>query len=251
MRNAHTHKNILIAYIFRILDESLFLMECTAQHACRWSPMIKLQRWKMKRKEMLKHVVVKNFSNRTVAPGCFSLMLLLLLLLLPFVLSPLDRFRFFFNKSVRTVLLLLHLFHHVEHNQNGVDGCGDVAVSVHICLMFAAFFYSSLHWVWQSHWTCTHSISFHVYLFPSPSLLLSISLSLSIVFRTSWFGPFKFMWFLWILRMLIKIFFHIFCCCLHTFSLFFSSPKHHSKKRKREQHNQAATTYERKCFWEE
>lgn len=124
MRNArthactHIHMNILIAYIFRILDSNFFpsvLSGVRAQYACRWSN----SKDGKCREEKL------NFSSRAVALGC---------IFVPFHLSFFLFFFFSCSTSLLSFSLLYRLLYYYEGNENGVNGCGDVAVSIpHFC----------------------------------------------------------------------------------------------------------------------
>lgn len=126
----HSHMNMLIAYIFRILDESLSVfLKWSARATCM--PMIKLQRWEMKRRNV-KHIVVKLFESNSCS-WPYSIR----------SFSSFDRFYIFFPLFYCIYFIIMNTARH------GVDGCGDVAVSIlDVCCFFLFFF---ALWLWQSH----------------------------------------------------------------------------------------------------
>lgn len=200
------------------MNLSLSLSPCvflkwSARATCM--PMIKLQRWEMKRRNV-KHIVVKLFESNSCS-WPYSIR----------SFSSFDRFYFFFPLFYCIYFIIMNTTRH------GVDGCGDVAVSIlDVCCFFLFFF---ALWLWQSHWTCTlYTLHLVSCLFASLSLLLTFLLGIPC------FGPFKFMWFLRILCMLIKIFLHIFFRLWAYLSSLFS--KHHLKKPKKNTRREEKST---------
>lgn len=187
----------------------------------------------MKRRNV-KHIVVKLFESNSCS-WPYSIR----------SFSSFDRFYIFFPLFYCIYFIIMNTTRH------GVDGCGDVAVSIlDVCCFFLFFF---ALWLWQSHWTCTlYTLHLVSCLFVSLSLpWRSCSVFLALV-PSSLCDSWEFF------VCLLRFFYTFFFGCEHTFPLCFQSiiwrsqkNKKRWKEMKREEHDQTATTQQIKRFWEE